>query len=193
MMQAFNQKLGQIIVTNKGLASMGYGLAGAIGAAYANPKKKIILVEGDGGFAQNLQELGTAKISGLPIKIFLFENNGYASIRMTQENYFNGAYIGCDISTGLGFPDWKSLFNSYDISCREIDTPEIFTPEIKKEFSDNLARAFLVKINPAQTYFPKISSKVLENGKMESNPIHKMSPDLPEVIASKVFKFINID
>ena len=59
MMQAFNQKLGQRIVTNKGLASMGYGLAGAIGSAISNPNSTVILVEGDGGFSQNLQDLGT--------------------------------------------------------------------------------------------------------------------------------------
>jgi acetolactate synthase-1/2/3 large subunit len=106
MMQAFNQKSGQIIVSNKGLASMGYGLSGAIGAAYANPNKRVILVEGDGGFAQNLQELGTAVVSGAALKIFIYSNNGYASIRMTQRNYFYGSYVGCDSSTVLGLPDW---------------------------------------------------------------------------------------
>jgi acetolactate synthase-1/2/3 large subunit len=105
MMQAFLQKSGQKIITNMGLASMGYGLSGAIGAAYANRDSRIILVEGDGGFAQNLQELGTVATQDLPIKIFLYENGGYASIKMTQSNYFGGAYVGCDIATGLGMPD----------------------------------------------------------------------------------------
>jgi acetolactate synthase-1/2/3 large subunit len=106
MMQSFNQKFGQVIITNKGLASMGYGLAGAIGAALADRNRKTILVEGDGGFAQNLQELATVSVQNLNLKMFIFANNGYASIRMTQKNYFNGAYLGCDIESGLGFPDW---------------------------------------------------------------------------------------
>ena len=101
MMQVFEQKSGQTIVTNKGLASMGYGLSGAIGAAFANPDKRVILVEGDGGFSQNLQEIGTAAINKLNIKMFILDDSGYASIRMTQKNYFGGRYVGCDRETGL--------------------------------------------------------------------------------------------
>ena len=102
--QTFEQKIGQKIVNNKALASMGYGLSGAIGAAFANPKKRILHFEGDGGFTQNLQEYGTVAINKLNIKTFLFCDDGYASIRMTQKNYFGGAYMGCDISTKLGIP-----------------------------------------------------------------------------------------
>jgi acetolactate synthase-1/2/3 large subunit len=72
---------------------MGNGLSGAIGAAYANPNKRVILVEGDGGFAQNLQELGSAVVSGAALKMFIYLNNGYASIRMTQRNYFDGSQL----------------------------------------------------------------------------------------------------
>jgi acetolactate synthase-1/2/3 large subunit len=89
---------------------MGYGLAGSIGASLANKTKRVILIEGDGGFAQNLQELGTVAINKCNIKIFIFDDNGYASIRMTQQNYFKGNYVGCDKNTGLGLPKWKKVF-----------------------------------------------------------------------------------
>jgi acetolactate synthase-1/2/3 large subunit len=192
MMQAFNQKSGQIIVSNKGLASMGYGLSGAIGAAYANPNKRVILVEGDGGFAQNLQELGTAVVSGAALKIFIYSNNGYASIRMTQRNYFDGSYVGCDTSTGLGLPDWVKLFESYGIQTLEMN-PDSFTETVFLEaLADSSIRAFLVPIDPDQTYFPKISSRVLENGQMESNPLHLMYPELPNDIQLAVFKYLEM-
>jgi len=193
MMQAFKQKFGQKIVTNKGLASMGYGLAGAIGAALSNNGKRIVLVEGDGGFTQNLQELGTVAALNLPIKIFIFENNGYASIRMTQENYFGGAYVGCDNTTGLGLPNWSALFNSYSVSNRTLESTKDFSPEFIEELNDNSPRAFIIKLDPRQTYFPKITSKILPNGKMESNPIHLMSPPLDESVSDKVFKYIQVD
>jgi acetolactate synthase-1/2/3 large subunit len=80
MMQVFAQKQGQLLTNNKGLASMGYGLAGAIGTALENPAKRTVLVEGDGGFAQNLSELGTVQNRALNLKIFIFSNKGYASI-----------------------------------------------------------------------------------------------------------------
>jgi acetolactate synthase-1/2/3 large subunit len=105
---------GQRMVTNKGLASMGYGLSGAIGAAIASGRRTI-LVEGDGGFSQNLQEIGTAAVNDLDLKIFIFDDNGYASIRSVQVNYFQGRYVGCDRSTGLGLPDWSRLFNVWDV------------------------------------------------------------------------------
>ena len=192
MMQAFNQKSGQIIVSDKGLASMGYGLSGAIGAAYANPNKRVILVEGDGGFAQNLQELGSAVVSGAALKIFIYSNNGYASIRMTQRNYFDGAYIGCDISTGLGLPDWVKLFQAYGIEIIEINSDSFTDPKFLKALNDSSIRAFLVPIDPEQTYFPKITSKVLMNGQMESNPLHLMTPDLTNEIQLAVFKYLEV-
>jgi acetolactate synthase-1/2/3 large subunit len=192
MMQAFNQKAGQTIITNKGLASMGYGLAGAIGASYANPKRRVILVEGDGGFAQNAQDVGTAKISNLPIKIFLFENNGYASIRMTQKNYFNGDYVGCDSSTGLALPDWEKYFNAFGVECIYLNSEIIFSNKVLEMFEDNQMRAFLVKLDPDQTFFPKITSRVLPNGAMESNPIHMMTPQLPDEIQKRVLRYLNV-
>ena len=71
------------------------------GAAFAAPNRRTFLVEGDGGFTQNLQELGTVSVNHLNLKIFIFDDNGYASIRMTQKNYFGGRYVGCDVNTGL--------------------------------------------------------------------------------------------
>ena len=106
---------------NKSLASMGYGLSGAIGAALANPGRQVFLSEGDGGFAQNLQELGTLAATGANVKVFLLNNNGYASIRMTQRNYFEGAWIGCDAQTGLGLPSWEDLARAYRIPFAPLD------------------------------------------------------------------------
>lgn len=184
MMQAFAQKAGQRIITDKGLASMGYGLSGAIGAAYARPGSRVILVEGDGGFAQNLQELGTASQSGLPLKMFLFVNNGYASIRMTQRNYFGGEWIGCDVETGLGLPSWPQLFSAYSIPVVDLGTAT--AAEIDALMGSAGPAAFLVPIDPDQTYFPKITSQVLVDGSMVSNPLHLMTPELPADVAARV-------
>jgi len=191
MMQCLLNKHGQTIITNKGLASMGYGLSGAIGAGIAFPDKKTILVEGDGGFAQNSQEIATAVYNNVNLKIFIFENSGYASIRMTQKNYFGGKYVGCDVNTGLGFPDWEKLFLSYGVDSVSVDK-EGFTKDKKflDLFNNDRCAAFIVKIDPEQSYFPKISSRVNPDGSMKSNPIHLMTPELSEEIAKKVFKFL---
>lgn len=191
MMQAFSLKGKQRMLTNKGLASMGYGLAGAIGASLANVDKRTILVEGDGGFCQNLQELATVARHSLPIKMFIFSNNGYASIRMTQKNYFGGDYLGCDISTGLGFPDWRLLASAFGIEYLEI-TPDLWQDSnLQASWTRRSPSLYIVPIDPEQTYFPKISSRVTANGSMESAPLHLMTPELPIAVAEKVFRFLS--
>ena len=184
-MQLYRQKFGQRVVTNKSLASMGYGLSGAIGAAIAGNGKRTILIEGDGGFAQNLQELGTAQINRLNLKIFIFHDQGHASIRMTQRSYFNGRYLGCDGQSGLGLPNWERVFTAWDVPSMVLPLDFEETESFQQLFEEPGPAAFIVPIDPEQTYFPKISSRITESGSMESNPIDRMSPDLPEEITAK--------
>ena len=190
-MQAFMQPNGCKVITSKGLASMGYGLAGAIGCAMQS-SSRVIHMEGDGGFAQNLQELGTVANLKLPIKSFIICNDGYASIRMTQKSYFDGNYIGCDAKTGLGLPDWHKLFEAYGISVMTLNPDDLFTHEVLRAMSTSEPFAFLVPVDPEQTYFPKISSRVSSDGNLISNPLHLMSPALDPEIHSEVFKFIKV-
>jgi acetolactate synthase-1/2/3 large subunit len=190
MMQIFEQKGDQKIVTNKGLASMGYGLSGAIGAAIANPNARTLLVEGDGGFSQNLQEIGTAAINELNLKMFIFDDSGYASIRATQRNYFGGSYVGCDRSTGLGLPNWEKLFAAWDVPVMRLNKDFPDDEKFKTMFNNKEIAAFIVPVDPEQTYFPKITSRITENGSMESNPLHKMTPDLSEEQYLKVSKYL---
>ena len=190
MMQAFSQKQGQLLTNNKGLASMGYGLAGAIGTAVANGSGRTILVEGDGGFAQNLQELGTVKNRNLNLKMFIFSNLGYASIRVSQKAYFNGAYIGCDEATGVGLPDWIQLFKAFNIPAVEITSNLLGNVEALDLLKQKGPAAFIVKIHPDQSYLPKVTSKIFSDGKMRSNPIHLMDPPLSTEVSESVFRFL---
>ena len=182
MMQAFQQKLGQVIITDKGLASMGYGLAGAIGTSLSNPASRTVLVEGDGGFAQNLQELATVDVQKLNLKIFIFANEGYASIRMTQRNYFDGAYLGCDTRTGLGFPDWQLLAQAFGIPSLVLSDEVIFGDEFVASWNSVSPYLYVVPVHPEQSFFPKITSRVTADGSMESAPLHEMTPALSDEI-----------
>jgi acetolactate synthase-1/2/3 large subunit len=190
-MQALQQVDGNTVITNKGLASMGYGLAGAIGVAFKTGKR-VIHLEGDGGFAQNLQEIGTVAKNQLPIKTFLFCNSGYASIRMTQKSYFGGSYMGCDAETGLGLPNWEAIFEAYGIGVTTLNPKGGLNDEFLEKFNDLSPRAFLIPIHPEQTYYPKITSKVLDNGQMESNPLHLMTPELAPEVAARVYRYLHI-
>lgn len=190
-MQTLQQIAGTTVITDKGLASMGYGLAGAIGAA-VKTGSRVFHIEGDGGFAQNLQDLGTVAKNQLPIKTFIFSNRGYASIRMTQKSYFNGNYVGCDEDTGLGLPNWKLLFQAYGIPLLEINPGKAFSDEIIELLDNEKPHGFIVNVHPEQTYFPKITSRILADGSMQSNPLHLMTPELDESVSQAVFKYLSV-
>ncbi|MFM8001424.1 MAG: thiamine pyrophosphate-dependent enzyme, partial [Actinomycetota bacterium] len=113
-------------------------------------------MEGDGGFAQNSQELATVAVQKLNLKIFIFANNGYASIRMTQKNYFGGAYLGCDVESGLGFPDWQKLAAAYGLRAMTINEGFESDANFLSSWNDNEACIYVMPIHPEQTYFPKI-------------------------------------
>lgn len=192
LMQAFRQRLGQTVLNNKALASMGYGLSGAIGAALSMPNRRVLHVEGDGGFAQNLQELGTVAAQRLNIKTFLFTNDGYASIRMTQRNYFGGAYVGCDLATGVGIPDWPLLFEAYQIPFHALDPSDPFGT-VSELLEAPGPAAFAVPVDPEQTYFPKITSQLTPSGGMRSNPLHRMTPDLSDDLVRRVLPYLPLE
>jgi acetolactate synthase-1/2/3 large subunit len=156
----------------------------------AGEGRRTILVEGDGGFLQNMQELGTVAANRLNLKLFLFVNNGYASIRMTQRNYFKGNYLGCDTQTGLGMPNWERLFAAYEIPSMEIGPGYQDESGFLTAFEAPGPAAFLVHIDPQQTYYPKITSRVTASGGMESNPLHRMSPDLDEATEAHVLRYL---
>ena len=103
----FRNKEGQRIYLTSGLGSMGYGLPSAIGACFANNKKPMILVEGDGSLQLNIQEMATLASFNLPICLIIMNNQGYASIRNTQRNYFKGRYVGTGPEAGLKLPNLK--------------------------------------------------------------------------------------
>jgi acetolactate synthase-1/2/3 large subunit len=170
------------MLSSKSLASMGHGLGMALGVALT-ASGTTVLVEGDGGFAQNLQDLGTVAKTGKPVKIFVWDNDGYGSIRTTQKTYFDGHYVGCDTQTGLNLPRWEDIAKAFGVPISSL--------EVGQDFSEILHRKgteiFIVKIHPEQTFFPKISSRVLPDGSMESNPLHLMSPALEQGTFEKVW------
>lgn len=190
-LQTYEVKLGQRATTSPAHASMGYGLATAVGAAFSSPGSRVILTEGEGGFSQNLQELAIVSRYKLPIKIFLIENNGYASIRATQKKFFGGSYLGCDAETGLGFPDWIRLFEAYGIPAAILSDTDISTEQLSARLSaSNGPSAWIVPVHPEQTNWPAVSTVLADDGKMTSGPISEMLPALPENIHSRVTRFL---
>jgi acetolactate synthase-1/2/3 large subunit len=120
--QAFEIKGNQKFYTNSGHAPMGWGLCAAIGAYYAQKKSKsnIICLTGDGGFQMNIQELATIMHNKIPMKIFIFNNGGYLTIKQTQILGFDGRIMGADKASGLSFPNYKAIANAHGMIYKKI-------------------------------------------------------------------------
>ena len=119
-----NNHINQRLFTSSGLSSMGFGLPGSIGASFANPKKTIICIAGDGGFMFNLQELQTIKHYKLPIKIFVLENKGYLTMQLMQKNHFK-KLTGSDPNSGISIPDLRKIAKGFDLDYFKLNTKNI--------------------------------------------------------------------
>jgi acetolactate synthase-1/2/3 large subunit len=109
---------------------------------------------------------------------------------MTQKSYFNGHYIGCDIATGLGLPRWKNIFEAFDIPVLDLEATNPFPSEVVTLLDSSGPAAFLVPVDPNQTYYPKITSQISNGGSLISNPIHLMTPALPEEANIEIFTYL---
>ena len=177
--QASIIKEGMRFITNPSTASMGYDLPAAIGAAVAAKERPIVLVTGDGSLQMNIQELQTIIHHRYPISIFVINNLGYQSIRMTQRNYFSENLIGVGADSGdLSFPDLRKIADAYGFlfqRCSESKGLEKIIEWGLSQKEPNISE-ILVSIN--QTIEPKVTSRKGPNGEMFSSVLEDMAPFL---------------
>lgn len=171
-------RAGQRLFSNSGCASMGYDLPASIGASLARNRQRVICIAGDGSIQMNLQELQTILTHQLPIKIFVLNNQGYHSIRQTQQNYFSDNIVGCGTESGLQFPSMERLAGAYGYPFVRCATH----PELKKSIEDTLKspgpRICEIVLDLSQQFAPKLASRRLEDGTMASSALEDMSPFL---------------
>lgn len=166
------------LFTNSGCAAMGYGFPASIGACVSRGGKRVICIDGDGSFQMNLQELQTVVYNHLNLKILYFNNNGYHSIRQTQTNLFKGQpLVGVCDGTGLSFPEAERLAYAYKIPFFRVTRQEDIVHLIDEMESDGPLFAEIV-VDETQNFAPKLSSKVLPDGKIVSPEIDDMFPFL---------------
>lgn len=177
--QAVQIKREQRLFTNSGCAAMGYGFPAAIGCAVAEKGKRIICLDGDGSFQMNLQELQTVVYNKLNMKIFILNNNGYHSIRQTQTNLFEPPLVGVCDGNGLSFPNLEKIAYAYDIPYEKIDMLAGVSIKVQRILKMEGPVLCEVILDPAQNFEPKLSSKVLPDGKIVSPEIDDMFPFLP--------------
>ncbi|SPF48687.1 Thiamine pyrophosphate enzyme TPP binding domain protein [Syntrophobacter sp. SbD1] len=177
-MQAFRVKSGMRILNTQGLGSMGFGISASIGACLAAGRKRTVCVDGDGGFLMNIQELETVKRLNLPIKFFVLNNRGYGSIQATQNNYFDGFYVGSNKESGMTLPEIIKVAEAFGLKTAFITSHE----NIREKVADILKMqgpvVCEVTISPNQTTAPRLSSFRNDDGTISSRPLEDMWPFL---------------
>ncbi len=176
--QAATIKKNQRLFTNSGCASMGYGFPAAMGCCIATNGDRVICLDGDGSFQMNIQEMQTVVYNQLNMKIFILNNNGYHSIRQTQTNLFKPPLVGVCDGNGLSFPDMEKIAFAYGMPYVRIDSLDGVGVKIDQVISCNGPVLCEVILDTKQNFEPKLSSKVMPDGKIVSPPIDDMFPFL---------------
>lgn len=176
--QAARLKKGQRLWTNSGCASMGYDLPAAIGAQKASGKT-VVALAGDGSIMMNLQELQTIAGYGLPIKIFILNNNGYVSIFQTHRNFFNGVEVGAGPGSGLSLPDFARLIPGFGLPFRRCATHEDMAAAIEETLAVPGPAVCEIMLDENVAFAPKLGAKRHADGRITSPPLEDLSPFLP--------------
>lgn len=174
---AFSVKPGQRVFHNKGTGAMGFSQPAAIGACLGGGRRLTVCVDGDGGFQMNIQELETVKRLALPVKFFVMNNQGYASIRASQKAYF-GRLTGADASSGMTLPDVLAVASAYGLATARVDANSNLVEQVRKVLQTPGPVVCDVAIIPDEVRAPRMASRQKVDGSMVSSPLEDMWPFL---------------
>jgi acetolactate synthase-1/2/3 large subunit len=171
-------KEGQRLFLTTALGAMGNGIPGVIGACIAHAKRRTITVDGDGGLQLNIQELEVIRRMQLPIKLFVLNNDGYASIRTSQSRYF-GRLAGADASSGVTLPALEGVARAYGIPYATITTDHELQRQVRDLLDAPGPCLIEVKTPREEPRAPSLSSMRKPDGSMVSKPLEDLWPFLP--------------
>jgi acetolactate synthase-1/2/3 large subunit len=175
---ALRVKTGQRVFHTTALGAMGFGIAASIGACLAGGRRRTVCVDGDGGFQFNIQELETVARLQLPIKFFVLNNEGYASIRASQKNFFGEPSIGCDTKTGQSLPDIRAIARAYGLETDVIESQADLRTEVRRVLNRPGPVVCDVHSVLDEIRAPRLSSVQLPDGSFVSMPLEDLFPFL---------------
>jgi len=173
-------KRGQRLWTNSGCATMGYDLPAAIGACTATGgRQRVICIAGDGSIMMNLQELQTIAGYGLPVKVFLLNNNGYVSIFQTHRNFFNGVEVGGGPKSNVTFPDFAKVAAAFGFAYFRAAGHGDLAAAIDGALAAEGPVICEIMIDEHVAFAPKLAARQHPDGRITSPPLEDLSPFLP--------------
>ncbi len=171
--QHIKLKDGQRIINTHGLGSMGFAIPSAIGVSVAS-KRPIVMIQGDGSFAMNVQELQVVADLGLNIKMFIINNNGYVSIRNTQNSMFDGNFVGSECNSGLHSLNIKKQAEAYSIQYISINSINEMQTKIKMVLEKNVPILCQVVAQDTHKTYPRTIVKRNKDGSLYTMPMEEL-------------------
>jgi acetolactate synthase-1/2/3 large subunit len=176
--QAFRPKAGQRYLNPGSFAEMGYALPASMGVAVAAPAKSVIAVIGDGSLQTNIQELQTLVHHQFNVKLFVINNDGYASIRNTQKTFFNGFFVGSTPSSGVTMPNTEKICRAYGLAYERCENRGALRDTIRRVLAQSGPVLCEVMAQIDQRILPAVPSQLLPDGSMRSKALHEMAPEI---------------
>ncbi len=186
--QAFRVKAGQRILNAPGLGAMGTGLPGSIGSALAAGGRRVVNINGEGGFQLNLQELETVRRLQLPVKFIVLDNGGYRSVVTMQRSHFQGRLVGAESSSGLTMPDTGRVAEAYGIPVLRVSATDRLREVLAEALAGPGPAVCVVKTSVDEMTAPRATSEVRPDGTIVSKPMEDMWPFLDRAEFGAIMK-----
>ncbi|MFM6451796.1 MAG: thiamine pyrophosphate-binding protein [Planktothrix sp.] len=177
--QAFKVKENQRVIVSGALGTMGYAVPASLGVSASDPNLQVVCITGEGSLLTNIQELQTISHNGFNVKMFIVNNDGYSSIRNSQKNFFSGYHVGASTDSGVSFPEINYVAKAFKIpyiACNKHNIKSYLLDTLQRQ-GPVICEIFAMQ---NQDILPTVSSIRLENGSMQSKPLHDMFPFLSE-------------
>ena len=184
--QNLKMKEGQRFVLSGAQADMGFALPASIGVYLADKTKNVLVFTGDGSFNTNIQELATIRNLNIPVKIFIWNNSGYLSIKNTQRKFYEGRIFGTSSGNGLWFPEIEKVAQAYEFSYYSIKTNQDLENLADEIFNQEGPTLIEVICQPNQEIVPTLMlKKDPKTGYNIQCGLHDMYPFLDEETLSE--------
>ena len=177
--QAYRVKKGQRVILSGGLGTMGFAMPCATGLASAGAGR-VLCITGDGSAMTSLHELAVFKANHLNIKMIIVNNDGYASIRNTQNSYFNGRLAATGPESGLVFPKFREIADSLEISYEIVANPLELEAGLNKALRSFGPFVLEIVTDKIQEIIPTVTTVRHDDGRLESKSLDEMAPFLDQ-------------
>jgi acetolactate synthase-1/2/3 large subunit len=185
---AYAQQGSRRLFTSQGLGEMGFGLPAAIGAFFAAPSKQIVCLNTDGAIMFNLQELQTVRHFNIPLKLVVFNNEGYAMIKISQNNLFEGRVFGSSTKTGISFPSFHEVAKAFGLQYFRVAKDEDLGSRLLELLTSQEPVLIEVIMDPEQKYYPRLATSRDSLGHLVSPPIEDLDPKVSMEVLMEILE-----